>query len=75
MNKSKCQFVKSQLEYLGHGIFVKGIYVDPIKIDGIKAWPMPISVKALRGFLGLTGYYWHCFHHYRVLTKPLADLH
>ena len=44
--KSKCSFSKAQLEYLGHLIF-----------ECMKQWPLPNSLKSLRGFLGLTDYY------------------
>lgn len=30
---------------------------DPEKIKAIRAWPKPRSLKALRGFLGLSGFY------------------
>nr|GEV10423.1 hypothetical protein [Tanacetum cinerariifolium] len=39
------------VEYLGHVINGKGVATDPSKIDTIKHWPVPSTLKKLRGFL------------------------
>ncbi|XP_071926191.1 uncharacterized protein [Coffea arabica] len=48
--------------------------MDSSKIDSILTWPTPKSVKDLRGFLGLTGYYRRFIKNYGILCKPLTDL-
>jgi hypothetical protein len=52
IKKSKCSFAQQQLEYLGHVIGVQGVATDPSKIQVVKDWPTPTSVKQLMSFLG-----------------------
>jgi len=54
---SKCAFAKQQVHYLGHVISKNGVATDPTKVQDILNWPTPQSVRDVRGFLGLAGYY------------------
>ena len=54
---SKCFFGVQEVEYLGHIVSHEGVKVDPNKIKSIKEWKVPKTIRQLRGFLGLTGYY------------------
>lgn len=71
---SKCEFGCTSIGYLGHIMSGKGVSVDPVKIQVIKDWLVPTTLKALRGFLGLCGYY-RCFVlNYASLASPLIEL-
>jgi len=54
VNRKKCCFESSSIEYLGHIISAQGVVADPKKISDMVDWPTPKDLKALRVFLRLT---------------------
>ena len=59
---------------MGHIVSHYGVKVDPNKIKAIKKWKVPTTIKQLRGFLGLTGYYHKFFKNYGRIEVPLTTL-
>jgi len=82
--KSKCTFsvdkveylgfVVSKVEYLGFVVSKEGISADPAKVQAVIDWPEPRTVKEVRGFLGLTGWYRIFIPKYAKLASPLTAL-
>lgn len=74
MKPSKCEFFKPKFKYLGHFVSESGVETDPEKISALATWPERENVKALRSFLGFTGYSKRFIKDYAIIVKPLNDL-
>jgi hypothetical protein len=53
----KCVFVTDTVEYLGHICTPLGIRPDPKTVRAIEEYPVPKTVRDIRAFIGLAGYY------------------
>ncbi|GJT50116.1 putative mitochondrial protein [Tanacetum coccineum] len=72
--QSKCVFETTQVEYLGHIICAQGVSTHLSKIRAMQEWPVPSTLKQLRGFLGLTGHYKRFIKGYASISQPLTML-
>nr|GEX31700.1 hypothetical protein [Tanacetum cinerariifolium] len=72
--QNKSSFAVKKVEYLGHVIIKEGVATDPLKIEAINNWPVPSTLKKLRGFLGLTGYYRRFIKSYAMVSQLLNAL-
>lgn len=71
---SKCDFFKTQIDFLGHIVSRDGVRTNPRKIQAIKDWPVPKDLKQLRGFLGICNFYRRFIPRFAHLARPLTDL-
>ena len=62
------------MEYLGYVVSNEGVSIDKMKVKVVLEWLTPKSIKGLRGFLGLTGYYHKFIKDYEKIAKLLSDL-
>lgn len=69
---SKSNFLRKEIEFLGHIITEQGIKPNPNKISAIQNYPCPKNRKAIKSFLGLLGYYRKFIKDFTRITKPLT---
>ena len=71
----KCEFLQTEVEFLGHRINHEGISTHPDKVDTLKRWPTPFSMlKEVKSFIDLVIWYRSFVPHLATIAKPLYDL-
>jgi hypothetical protein len=71
---AKCEFWLTKVSFLGHILSHIRISVDPSKIKDVVEWVTPTTVKEVRGFLRLAGYYHRFVPDFSKIAKPLTEL-
>ena len=71
---SKCEFGLQEVLFLGHRVNGRSIVPYPTKIDAVRAWQPPSSVKEVRQFLGFTNYFRRYIDDYTDISTALEEL-
>lgn len=74
LKPSKCPFAHCKVNYLGHVVLREGVSPDPEKIRAVQEFPIPKTVRDVRAFLGLSGYYRKFVPKFSLIAAPLHDL-
>lgn len=74
LKPEKCFFDVEEVEFLGLLIRPHYVKMDPTKLDGIRNWPTPTTVKQVRAFIGFGNFYRKFIDHFSDLARPLIDL-
>ena len=72
MRVAKCDFMKSEIKYLGRVVSAEGVRPDPKAVGKLRGWEIPRNKTEMQSFLGFANYYrefipWH--------AKLVAPLH
>jgi hypothetical protein len=72
--ESKCELFHHEVEFLGHRVGRDGVRMMEDKVQAIREWPTPRSVRDVRVFLGTAGYYRKFIRDFSAIAAPLSDL-
>jgi len=64
LNPSKCQFIRKEVEYLGHVITPEGLRPNDKLVRAVKDYSPPRNAQELKRFLGLASYYRRFVHQF-----------
>lgn len=73
-NPAKCQFLKTEVNFLGHVVGRNGVSMQKHKVEAVRSWPQLKSPSDVRAFLGLAGFYRRFVQNYAEIARPLTDL-
>ncbi|GJP35285.1 hypothetical protein CLOM_g19792 [Closterium sp. NIES-68] len=69
---SKFDFLKQELEFLGHVVSTEGVKIDPKKTKTIQEWKPPTNLKELQSFMGFVNYVRRFIPNMAELSAPLT---
>ena len=70
----KCNFFRTEINYLGHKVSMAGIEPGTEGLKGITKITPPAMYTQVRKFLGTMGYFRHFIKGYAKITKPLSNV-
>ena len=74
INLKKCSFLQPQLEFLGHNINTSGISLLSSKVQAIRDFHKPVTLKDLRRYMGMINFYHSFIQNAAELLAPLTAL-
>jgi hypothetical protein len=74
LNREKVHLDQSEIKFLGHSLSAEGVKILPERIQAISQFPPPKSLKGVRRFLGMVGFYANFVKRFSQMAEPLHAL-
>jgi transposase InsO family protein len=73
-NLEKSHFCRKELKYLGYILDESGLRTDPEKVAAVVNFPAPKTLRELRRFIGMCGWYRRFIEDFATLIAPMSEL-
>ena len=73
-NLKKCRFHQDEIRFLGYVVSSKGISMEAKRIEVVKDWPEPKSVRDIQVFLGFANFYQQFIQGFSRIAAPLTSM-
>jgi len=74
LKPEKCIFEATTVEFVGLIISEGKVEMDPVKIAGVKDWPVPTCLTEVQSFLGFVNFYRRFIQDFADIAQPLHAL-
>ena len=73
-NLKKCRFHQEEVRFLGYVVSSQGIRMEEERIDAVKAWPEPKSIRDIQVFIGFANFYRRFIQGFSKIAAPLTSM-
>ena len=70
----KCEFHVSKVAFLGYVVSEGRLLMDPKKVEAVRDWPVPKSIKETQRFLGFANFYRRFIRNFSSVAAPISAL-
>ncbi|KAL0159211.1 hypothetical protein M9458_042936, partial [Cirrhinus mrigala] len=72
--EEKCLFHQEKISFLGYVISPEGVAMDETKVNAVRNWPQPKTLKELQRFLGFSNFYRRFIRNFSSVAAPLTSM-
>ncbi|KAL0177558.1 hypothetical protein M9458_026452, partial [Cirrhinus mrigala] len=72
--EEKCLFHQERIAFLGYVISPEGVAMDDSKVNAVRNWPRPKTLKELQRFLGFANFYRRFIRNFSSIAAPLTSM-
>ena len=64
----------TRTKYLSYILTTKGLEIDPDKVEPLRNWNRPTTVKGVKSYLGFYRFYRQFIRNFGLIAKPLTNI-
>ncbi|KAL0203651.1 hypothetical protein M9458_001669, partial [Cirrhinus mrigala] len=72
--EEKCQFHQGKISFLGYVISPEGVAMEESKVNAVRNWPRPKTLKEHQRFLGFSNFYRRFIRNFSTVAGPLTSM-